>query len=377
MTKRVKASETLDLAKYDDLFTAGSDDKDVLQLPVSELHEFKGHPFKVFDDEKMDELVESIKKNGVLLPVIVRKMESGGYEIISGHRRTTAAKKAGLTEIPAVIRNYNDDEATIIMVDSNIQREELLPSEKAFAYKMKADALNHQGKKQVSVESREKIAEDSGENVRNVSRYIRLTYLNDSLLALVDMKKIGFIPAVELSYLPAACQGMLFEVISENNVYPDLSQASQIRQLPIDKSYVAGLVKILINKKVTRKVSINEKKISSYFPESYSNDDIEKTIFRLLHDWSKENGYLNDPAGESAAGFLNVQDKYLKEEIMEFTDSCKLADFLKKQFGDNHSGASRENLDYEASPKGIEVTIDKVTTRLTWMQLAVKILGQK
>lgn len=288
MNKRMKASETLNLAGYDDLFTSGVTEKDVLQLQISELYEFKGHPFRVQDDEKMAELTESISANGVLLPVIVRRIESGGYEIISGHRRTAAARKAGLKEIPAVIRNYSDDEATIIMVDSNIQREELLPSEKAFAYKMKTEALKHQGRKTEDNESREQAASDH-ESGRQVSRYIRLTFLIKPILDLVDQKKIGFSPAVELSYLDQNSQEVILQVIRENDTFPTLAQAVNIRQLPPDQNFSAALVEILCGKKQARRFSIGEKSLSKYFPESYSNEDIENTIIKLLDSWSRTN----------------------------------------------------------------------------------------
>ena len=228
----------------------GGDNNEVCEIELKELHDFKDHPFKVKDDEKMQEMVESIKKTGVLVPGVVRAKAEGGYEIIAGHRRKRACELAGLTTMPVVIRKYNNDEAVLAMIDSNLQREEILPSEKAVAYKMKLEALSHQGKakeddsedvtsRQVvtKLRSDDEIGSVTGESGRQIQRYIRLTELIRPILDMVDDKKIKFVPAVELSYLTAKQQAILLEIMNEEAVVPSLSQAKQLKILSQDKKY--------------------------------------------------------------------------------------------------------------------------------------------
>ena len=239
--------QKMNLASLDSIFTT-QEERDnakketVMNIPIESISDFPNHPFKVIDNEEMNNLIESVSQKGVILPTIVRQKEDGNYEMISGHRRKHAASKAGLKEIPCIIKNLTDDEATILMVDSNIQREELLPSEKAFAYKMKLDAMKHQGKqlddtsrpvgekldKKVSIDV---LGEEVGESGRNIQRFIRLTYLIPELLNLVDDKRIALRPAVELSYISADNQEFLYDIFKYDEATPTLGQAQLLRKL--------------------------------------------------------------------------------------------------------------------------------------------------
>ena len=278
----------------------GGDDNEVSEIDLTELHSFKDHPFKVIDDGKMMELVESIKKFGVLVPGIVRAIAEGGYELIAGHRRKRACEIAGLTSMPVVIKKYTDDEAVIAMIDSNIQREELLPSEKAFAYKMKLEAMAHQGKqeggtyRQVDgrIESADIVGKDIGDSGRQVQRYIRLTELITEILDMVDAKKIKFIPAVELSYLTDKQQEILLKVMNEETVYPSLSQAQQLKKLSQDRAYTKESVHaiMVVAPVKERKVTIKHEIISRYFDPDTSDEDIEKIICGLLDEWKQRGG---------------------------------------------------------------------------------------
>lgn len=292
--KNCSSAAKIKLNSFDDLFGTGAEgsSKDqVIMVSLEELHTFADHPFLVLDDDKMQETVESIMQYGVLVPAIVRPREEGGYEIIAGHRRKRASELAGLREMPVIVRNYSDDEATIIMVDSNIQREDILPSEKAKAYKMKFDAMKHQGSKTGTL-SYEVVGEAAGDNAKTVQRYLRIALLIPKLLGLVDAKKLGFISAVDLSYLCERDQKLLCRMISEMGVIPNGTQASVLKKISMDKNFTEDLVEqvLLVNKhKITKKIiTIPAKRIKEYFPESYSYEEMENVIYMLLEKWKKE-----------------------------------------------------------------------------------------
>lgn len=270
----------------------------IQQLPIDELHPFVNHPFKVQDDEAMAETVESISQRGILSPLIARRRAEGGYEIISGHRRQYAAKKAGLDTVPVIVRNMTDDDAIILLVDSNIQRENILPSERAFAFKMKMDAIKRQGARsdltsaQVAPKlSSEKIGEDSGMSKDTVKRYIRLTNLIPKLLELVDDKKISFTPAVELSYLDAKQQCDFMEVMDTTQNAPSLSQAQRIKKLAQQGKFSYDAVYDIMNevkKSELDTVTIKNETLRKYFPRSYTPRQMEEKIIQLLEAWQQQ-----------------------------------------------------------------------------------------
>ncbi len=267
-----------------------------MEIEIQKIYGFRNHPFKVLDDERMEELVESVKINGILSPVLLRPGDHGKYEMISGHRRMHAAQLAGLTTIPAIIREMTDDEAVIVMVDANIQREELLPSEKAYAFKMKLDALRHQGTSRhevgkLGVETASVVGEGSGMGGRQVQRYIRLTELIPELLALVDSKRLQFTLGVEASYLDKPVQEWLYEYIRDNGVVKP-EQISALRKRAEEGSInqiqmISVLNENLKGRLPSRKVTIPEKKLNQFFPPNYSNSDMEKVIFSLLKKWKE------------------------------------------------------------------------------------------
>lgn len=270
----------------------------IQQLPIDELHPFVNHPFKVQDDEAMAETVESISQRGILSPLIARPRAEGGYEIISGHRRQYAAKKAGLDTVPVIVRNMTDDDAIILLVDSNIQRENILPSERAFAFKMKMDAIKRQGARsdltsaQVAPKlSSEKIGEDSGMSKDTVKRYIRLTNLIPKLLELVDDKKISFTPAVELSYLDAKQQCDFMEVMDTTQNAPSLSQAQRIKKLAQQGKFSYDAVYDIMNevkKSELDTVTIKNETLRKYFPRSYTPRQMEEKTIQLLEAWQQQ-----------------------------------------------------------------------------------------
>ena len=273
----------------------GGEDDSVNEIELTKLYTFKNHPFKVKDDERMQEMVESIKKSGVLVPGVVRKREEGGYEIISGHRRKRACELAGLKTMPMLIKKYTDDEAVIAMIDSNLQREEILPSEKAFAYKMKLEALSHQGKTtscQVGTKLRsdDMAGKELGESARQIHRYIRLTELISPILDMVDEKKIKFIPAVELSYLTDSQQRILLEIINDESVVPSLSQAQQLKDLSQKMSYTreSVLAIMVVAPTKERRITLRQEVIYKYFDPDTSDEEIEKTICSLLEKWKRK-----------------------------------------------------------------------------------------
>lgn len=275
----------------------------IQQLPIDELHPFVNHPFKVQDDEAMAETVESISQRGILSPLIARPRAEGGYEIISGHRRQYAAKKAGLDTVPVIVRNMTDDDAIILLVDSNIQRENILPSERAFAFKMKMDAIKRQGARsdltsaQVAPKlSSEKIGEDSGMSKDTVKRYIRLTNLIPKLLELVDDKKISFTPAVELSYLDAKQQCDFMEVMDTTQNAPSLSQAQRIKKLAQQGKFSYDAVYDIMNevkKSELDTVTIKNETLRKYFPRSYTPRQMEEKIIQLLEAWQQQRAAPN------------------------------------------------------------------------------------
>ena len=291
---------------YDELFggsSGGRCDAEIREIPLIDLHPFRNHPFKVKDDEAMEKLVESIKENGVLVPAMARPLEGGGYELVSGHRRKRAAEIAGLSSMPVIIREIDDDDAVISMVDVNLQREVILPSEKAFSYKMKMEALKHQGKRSdiqqatsvqfgQKLDARKKVAEDAGESSTQVQRYIRLTNLDTRLLDMVDQKEIGLNQAVELSYLNRTEQKSLASVLRELCVKPSIAQAARIRNLSRDGHCTKDAIYAVLKEEPpkTRKIVIRQDKLAEYFPEGISDKVIEKTIIQLLDQWKKKAG---------------------------------------------------------------------------------------
>ena len=303
-------SGNLALKGLDDLFSTEEKRQEeqreqVQQIPIDALHPFTNHPFKVLDDEAMTRTVESIAQYGVLAPLIARPRPEGGYEIISGHRRQYAAKLAGLDTLPVIVRQMSDDAAVILMVDSNLQREHILPSERAFAYKMKLKALKNQGARsdltscQVGTKFRadESLAEDSGESARNVQRFIRLTNLIPELLDMVDEKKIAFNPAVELSYLDESQQRDFLEAMEDTQNAPSLSQAQQLKKLAQQREFsyekafdVMGQEKK--NEKDT--VTIKNETLRKYFPRSYTPKQMEEKIIQLLDAWQKKQQRRNE-----------------------------------------------------------------------------------
>ncbi len=296
-----KMSERLNFKSVEELLGVVNEEAG-MDIEIYKISGFKGHPFKVVDDEKMQELVESIKINGVLSPVLIRPTGMDTYEMISGHRRLHAAQLAGLTAIPSIIREMTDDEAVIAMVDANIQREELLPSEKAFAYKMKMDAMNHQGERQdltcgqndhklSGVKSRDVIAQQVGESARNIQRYIHLTELIPELLEYLDLKRIPFTSAVEISYLDKEIQKWLFEYIRDNGLVKP-KQIALLRKTCETGIMTEGkLIAILNDSQPGRTPStknlISEKKLRKYFPADYTEEDMRSVIVELLEQWSQ------------------------------------------------------------------------------------------
>lgn len=276
--------------------------EEIRQVPITELHPFKEHPFKVLDDEAMLKTVESVARFGLLTPLVVRPRQEGGYEIISGHRRQHAAELAGLKTLPVIVRELDDDQAILQMVESNLQRETIRPSERAFAYKMKLEALKHQGARtdltssQVGQKlhgrtSRDLVAQEAGDNARNVQRFIRLTHLIPELLELVDQKKISFNPAVELSYLTASEQRDFLQAMEDSKHPPSLAQAQQIKKLSRagECSYDAILDVMTSDKKAQLdRLTLKNETIQKYFPKFYTPRQMEEIILKLLEQWHRK-----------------------------------------------------------------------------------------
>ena len=266
----------------------GGDDTVITEVPVKDLHTFYDHPFRVLDDEKMEETVESIREYGVLMPGIVRPRLGGGYEIIAGHRRKRACEIIGLETMPVVIRNYTDDEAVVAMVDSNIQREDILPSEKARAYRLKFEAVKHQGKE--GGRSYDKIGEAAGESAKTVQRYLALSNLSDELLERVDSKQIPVRAGIELSYLPEIEQAWVEEELSQTTAIMTPSKAATIRELYKSHELTLTTIRLILasEKPAPRKVTIKADRLSQFFPEYMSEQEIEETIYRLLEEWRQK-----------------------------------------------------------------------------------------
>ena len=303
-------SGNLALKGLDDLFSTEEKRQEeqreqVQQIPIDALHPFTNHPFKVLDDEAMTRTVESIAQYGVLAPLIARPRPEGGYEIISGHRRQYAAKLAGLETLPVIVRQMSDDAAVILMVDSNLQREHILPSERAFAYKMKLEALKNQGARsdltsdQVGQKlwSVEQVASDAGESKTQIQRFIRLTNLIPELLDMVDEKKISFNPAVELSYLDESQQRDFLEAMNDTQNAPSLSQAQRLKKLAQEGHFsydVAFAVMGEEKKDELDKVVIKNDTLRKYFPRSYTPKQMEDTIIKLLDQWQRKQHRQNE-----------------------------------------------------------------------------------
>lgn len=293
--------KNISLTSYDDIFTSEESRTEakrekIEEIPLSQLFPFKNHPFKVLDDNRMLEITESIREHGVLVPCIARPRPEGGYELISGHRRRRACELAGLESMPVIVREIDDDRAIIDMVDSNLQRENILPSERAFAFKMKLEALKHQGLRtscQIGTKFRadEKVAQDADESARTVQRFIRLIYLIPPMLDLVDERKIAFNPAVELSFLKPEEQEIVMASIENAVTSPSLSQAQRIKKLSQDGELTEATVdKIFAEiKKPPLDVSfLRNPKIRKYFPKSYSDERVAETILKLVEMWHKQ-----------------------------------------------------------------------------------------
>lgn len=284
------AREKIKLTSYDELLGVQKDG--TIEVNLKELHEFKNHPFRVIDDEKMQELAESIKANGVLSPALVRKRSEGGYELISGHRRKRACEMAGLSKMPVIVKELSDDEATIIMVDANIQREEILPSEKAFAFKMKMEAMSHQGVSNGKITADE-IGADNGVSGRQVKRYIRLTMLIPELLQLVDEKKLPFVVGVEISYLDEEFQEVIYKNLMEGkkvgkNEIHSLRQNEELEEGELTIYDIEGLLFPEKAKKKISNVTLNQRKLAKYFTPDYEAEQIEEIILSLLEKWNEE-----------------------------------------------------------------------------------------
>ena len=303
------SAKNISLTSLDDLFSTEEErSKDVVgsivNIPLSQLHDFPNHPFKVRDDEKMQETVESVKAYGVLVPAIVRQRPDGEYEIVAGHRRKRASELAGLDELPAIVRDLDDDAATIIMVDSNLQRENILPSERAQAYKMKLEAIKRQGERtdltsrQLGEKSEKpnwsvsQVAKDAGDSERQVQRYIRLTELQPELQEMVDSGKMAMTPAVELSYLKPEEQSLLLETIESEQATPSLSQAQRIKKLSqsgdLNEDSILGIMSEQKKPELSSNITLSGDKLRKYFPKSYTPAQIENTIFKLLDSWLRK-----------------------------------------------------------------------------------------
>ena len=300
-----KRGGNISLTSYDDIFEtdesrAESQLERVQNISISELVPFKDHPFKVVDDEAMLRTTESIAQYGVLTPLIARPLEGGGYEIISGHRRAHAAEMAGLTEVPVLVRQMDDDAATVLMVDSNLQRENILPSERAYAYKMKLEAMKRQAGRpskenacQVGTHLRsdQELGEQVGDSARQVQRYIRLTNLIPELLEMVDQKQISFNPAVELSYLAPEEQEIFMQAMDEVQASPSLSQAQRLKKLAQKGDFTMDAAREIMNevkKGDLERVTFRNEQLRKYFPRSYTTQQMQDTIIKLLDQWQKK-----------------------------------------------------------------------------------------
>ena len=296
----MKERSNINLKLLDDLFSteesrADAQREKVQEIPLGELHPFRNHPFKVKDDAAMQDTVESVREYGVLVPAIARPDPDGGYELIAGHRRHYASELAGKETMPVIVRDLDDDAATIIMVDSNLQREELLPSERAFAYKMKLEALKHQGKKTLDQLgpkwSTQEIGKAGNDSMSQVKRFIRLTELIPTLLDMVDERKIAFNPAVELSYLKKEEQTLLLEAMDSEQATPSLSQAQRLKKFSQQKILSLDVMRAVMSEEKKTdldRVTLKNETLRKYFPKSYTPKQMEDTIIKLLEGWYKK-----------------------------------------------------------------------------------------
>ena len=300
MGRGMKSSaKNIQMTSFEDLFqnseNSGSDGEKVQETALTDLFPFREHPFKVLDDEAMSDMVESVKTYGILVPGIARPGAGGGYELVSGHRRKRAAELAGLETMPVIVREMDDDEAVLMMVDSNLQRENILPSEKAWAYRMKLEALKHQGVKDTSRQLGEKysidaLSENSNDSARNIHRFIRLTELVPSMLQLVDDKKLPFNPAVELSYLTKEEQVNLSEKMAGLSHVPSLEQAKRLRKFSQEGKLGEDVIEAILTeeRKAPPQVTLKGDRLRQYFSEEYTQKQIEDVIISLLETWKKE-----------------------------------------------------------------------------------------
>ena len=298
------SGRSLSLTSYDDLFStdasrADADREAIMDVPLSELYPFRDHPFKVKDDDKMQETAESIREYGVLVPALARPRAGGGYELISGHRRKRGCELAGLTTMPVIVRDLDDDAAVIVMVDSNIQRESLLPSERAFAYKMKLEAIKHQGARSdltssqvgMKLQAMDIVGQQAGESRNQVHRYIRLTHLIPEILDMVDNKRIALNPAVELSYLTPAEQELLVVTMDSEQATPSLSQAQRLKRFSQSgKLTEESMLAIMSEEKKqdVDRVTFTRDTLKKFFPRDYTPRQMEETILKHLQGWSKK-----------------------------------------------------------------------------------------
>ena len=304
------SAKKVELASVDDLFSteegrADAQREKVMEIPLSELHPFKDHPFKVKDDDAMMETADSIRQYGVLVPAIARPDPNGGYELVAGHRRHRASELAGKETMPVIVRDLDDDQATIIMVDSNLQRESLLPSERAFAYKMKLEAIKHQGARtdltsaQVGpkLTAAEKIAENSPDSKSQIKRFIRLTELIPELLDMVDEKKIAFNPAYELSFLKPEEQQMLLDTMDYEQATPSLSQAQRMKKFSQERKLSEDVMLAIMSEEKKGdldKVTLTGDTLRKYFPKSYTPQRMQETIIKLLEQWQRRRQQQHD-----------------------------------------------------------------------------------
>ena len=300
----MKERSNINLKPLDDIFSteesrADAQREKVQEIPLGELHPFRNHPFKVKDDAAMQDTVESVREYGVLVPAIARPDPDGGYELIAGHRRHHASELAGKETMPVIIRDLDDDAATIIMVDSNLQREELLPSERAFAYKMKLEAIRHQGKRQeltssqvgMKLQALDIVGQQAGDSRNQVHRFIRLTELIPELLDMVDERKIAFNPAVELSYLKKEEQTLLLEAMDSEQATPSLSQAQRLKKFSQQKMLSLDVMRAVMSEEKKTdldRVTLKNETLRKYFPKSYTPKQMEDTIIKLLEGWYKK-----------------------------------------------------------------------------------------
>ena len=299
-----RKSENINLKSFDDLFNSESQElheagERVQRIKLTELHPFKNHPFKVRDDEEMEKTVESVKEYGVLTPAIARPLENGGYELISGHRRHRASELAGKEDMPVIVRDLDDDAATILMIDSNLQREIILPSERAFAYRMKLEAMKHQGERsdltsdqlRQKLTARDKLAAETGNSSMQIQRYIRLTELIPKLLDMVDEKKIAFNPAVEISYLTKEEQEELLDAMDYAQATPSLSQAQRLKKFSKEGNCSLEAMKAIMSEEKKGdldKVTLKADVLKKYFPKSYTPQQMEEKIISLLEQWQRK-----------------------------------------------------------------------------------------